>query len=319
MAYRFADRRDLPWHGLGAQIARDEQISASEFQKRADAIWTISKRPVWWRPSPDVSAREDKDHFVLQRDDNFTVLNIVSRQYKPVQNSEIFHFFHEFCERGEMTLETGGVLDEGRKVWALAALRKGFTLANDDPVSGYCLLSDSRDGGALRGKFTGFRVVCANTLALALGDSGTAPEFRLIHRSSFVAAEAKRVLGLSGDFMEKLREQSEFLVSRPMSGTAFTEFLERLFPPKEYELPDNKGTEVRHPRAFDYAKDALTSQVGAEKNQGTWWQGVNAVTYMLDHNRNRISDDANRLQNSWFGAGDVLRRKALSTALEMAR
>jgi hypothetical protein len=54
-------------------------------------------------------------------------------------------------------------------------------------------------------------------------------------------------------------------------------------------------------------------------SHGTWWQGFNAITYMLDHNKNRISDDASRLNNSWFGAGSVLRQKALTTALEMAR
>jgi hypothetical protein len=49
-----------------------------------------------------------------------------------VQNTEIFHFFHEFCERGEMILETGGILDEGRKAWALATLQEGFTLKGGD-------------------------------------------------------------------------------------------------------------------------------------------------------------------------------------------
>jgi hypothetical protein len=73
--------------------------------------------------------RCDSDHFVLQRDDNHLALSIVGKQYKPVQNTEIFHFFHEFCERGDMILETGGILDEGRKAWALATLQEGFTLA----------------------------------------------------------------------------------------------------------------------------------------------------------------------------------------------
>jgi len=323
MAYRFADRADVPWHGLGARIERDEHVTAEEFQRRAGAVWSVSKRPVWYRPAVDSPAKCDEDHFVLQRDDNHLALSIVGRQYKPVQNTEVFQFFHDFCERGEMTLETGGILDEGRKVWALAALRKGFTLANNDPVSGYCLLSDSRDGGALRGKFTGVRVVCANTLAAAFGDGNHNPEFRLNHRSTFVAAEAKRVMGLSDQFLDKMKEQCEFLASRPMSGTHFGEFLEKLFPPKLQQVK----ADARHhadellvrPRAYEYALDALTSQPGRDKSPNTWWQGFNAITYMLDHNKNRISDQASRLTNSWFGAGDVLRRKALQTALEMAR
>jgi phage/plasmid-like protein (TIGR03299 family) len=319
MAYRYADRADIPWHGLGAKIGRDEYVSAAEFQSRAGANWTVSKRPVWYRPAPNVPARCDEDHFVLQRDDNYLALSIVGRQYKPVQNTEVFHFFHEFCERGDMVLETGGILDEGRKAWALATLKEGFTLAGGDTVTGHLLLSDSRDGGALRAKFTPVRVVCANTLALAFSSTDTSRgEFRLNHRSKFDPKAAKVALGISHRMLELAQEQAQYLCDRSMSSVAFKEFLEKLFPPKIHV--DDKGNEiVQYPRARDYALDSLQTQKGASMSHGTWWQGFNAITYMLDHNKNRISDDASRLNNSWFGAGSVLRQKALTTALEMAR
>lgn len=318
MAYRFANRSDVPWHGLGAPINRDEYITAAEFQKRAGATWTVSKRPVWWKPHPEQPAKQHPSQFILQRDDNFEPLSIVSNQYKPVQNDEVFGFFHEFCERGHMTLETGGILDEGRIAWCLAALNSGFTLANDDRVSGYLLLSDSRDGGALRAKFTPIRVVCCNTLALALSGKDSRGEFRLNHRTKFNPESAKQALGISTTLLTQFKEQAEFLATRPMSGIAFREFLERLFPPKEV-IDERGNAHNEYPRAFTYASDALDRQVGANKNPGTWWSGFNAITYMLDHNKNRISDDASRLTNSWFGTGNVLRQKALSTALEMAR
>jgi phage/plasmid-like protein (TIGR03299 family) len=323
MAYRYADRSDVPWHGLGARIGRDEYVSAHEFMLRAGANWLISKRPVWYRPAPDVQAKCDDDHFVLMRNDTHAALHIVGKQYKPVQNVEIFQFFHEFCEKGDMILETGGVLDEGRKVWALATIKEGFTLAGGDRVTGHLLLSDSRDGGALRAKFTPVRVVCANTLALALGTHGdTGGEFRLNHRSKFDAKAAKTALGISHDLLEKFQEQAQHLRSHNMSSIAFAEFLEKIFPPKVHTIKAPDGSEaeiVQHPRAREYAIDALDSQRGVERGRGTWWQGFNAITYMLDHNRNRISNDANRLQNSWFGDGARIRQRALTTALEMAR
>lgn len=318
MAYRYADRSDIPWHGLGARIARDEHISAFEFQKRAGALWKVLKRPVWYRPAPDVPAKQDEDHFVLMRDDNHAALHIVGKQYKVVQNDDIFHFFHEFCERGDMTLETGGVLDEGRVVWALADLGKGFTLAGGDTVTGHLLLSDRRDGGALRAKFTPVRVVCANTLALALRGDNTRAEFRMNHRSKFDPAVAKKALGISVEMLDEFKTQAEFLTQRRMPGEGFKAFLNVLFPPKEHT--DDKGNvTIQHPRARDYAMDALVMQKGANMSPGTWWTGFNAITYMLDHNKNRISDNASRLTNSWFGAGNELRKKALATALEMAK
>lgn len=318
MAYRYADRNDVPWHGQGARILRGEHVSAHEFMCRAGANWTISKRPVWYKPHPDVPAKQDERHFVLQRDDTFASLSIVGTQYKPVQNEQVFQFFHEFCEKGDMSLETGGILDGGKIVWALATLREGFTLAQGDAVTGHLLLSDSRDGGALRARFTPVRVVCANTLALALTGGSSKPEFRLNHRTAFNETNIKTALGLSHNYMEKFQEQAAFLASRPMSSLAFREFLEKLFPPKE--VINKQGQAYNeYPRAFTYAAEALDGQKGANLNAGTWWQGFNAITYMLDHNKNRIKDNTNRLTNTWFGTGATLREKALETALAMAK
>lgn len=321
MAYRYADRSDVPWHGLGARIGRDEEISAEEFMRRAGANWTISKRPVWYKPHPDVKSMQDENHFVLQRNDTFAPLAIVGKQYKPIQNEEVFKFFQKFCEQGHMTIETGGILDEGRIVWCLAALGKGFTLAGGDLVTGNLLMCDRRDGGAARGKFTPTRVVCSNTLAIALNDSvgSSVGEFRLNHRSRFNPADAERALGISTEMLTKFQEQAQHLRDHSMSSVAFKEFLERLFPPTVKIDEKTKEEITTHPRARDYAIDALESQKGADLGRGTWWQGFNAITYMLDHNKNRISNDASRLQNSWFGDGARIRQKALETALEMAR
>lgn len=310
MAYRYADRSDVPWHGLGAKIDRNEEVGTYEFMVRAGANWAVLKRPVEYF----ANGRHliDNDHFVLIRQDNYNPLSIVGGQYKPIQNAEIFEFFREFCIAGEMTLETAGVLDEGRRVWALAQLRDGFTLANDDRVTGHLLFSNSHAGDALHIKFTPVRVVCANTLALALGSGGG---YRLNHRTRFVPDIAKSALGLSTDAMKKFKEQAEFLTRRPIQTDGWNKFLDALFPIREVEENGSKKTII--PYARERVNAAFSQAPGSSKSFGTWWTAFNAVTYDVDH-RDR-KDKGKQLESIWFGDGARIKQKALEVALEMAK
>jgi phage/plasmid-like protein (TIGR03299 family) len=324
MAYRFADRSDTPWHGLGVPVDRNETVTAEEFQKRAGAAWTAEKKQLHFNKYNERSFSESHlvrtDAFALVRSDNHYCLNVVSKQYQPVQNHEVFNFFHEFCNAGDMDIETGGVLDSGRTVWCLASIREGFVLQGGDQVQGYLLFSNSHGGSAGRVKFTPVRVVCANTLAMA--HSGAGNEFRIHHRTKFDASAAKNALGLGHQQLEQFKEQAEFLASRDMNDVGFKAFLDKLFPATivKYERGEHEAwTEEKRPRLYEYAADAFINQIGADMSRNTWWSGYNAITYMLDHNVNRIGDGARRLSNTWFGSGEKLKQQALVTALEMAK
>lgn len=328
MAYRFGDRADTPWHGLGIAINRNEQISTDAFRIRAGADWQAVKRPLWVRAfgkdhvlndtKCDMTPFNDHiltDQFALMRSDNHFILNYVSKQYQPVQNEEVFNFFHDFCTAGDMDLETGGVLDYGKTVWALASIRAGFSLAGGDNVQGYLLFSNSHAGSAGRIKFTPVRVVCANTLAMA--HNGAGQEFRIHHRTKFNAEVAKTTLGLSRKQLDDFKDRAEFLATTRMDDVAYSRFLDALFPKVKHEL-DVHTVEWKRPRNYDKAVEALWKQTGANLSRGTWWQGYNAITYMVDHMHNR-TDKAGALNSNWFGNGHKLKQQALETALEMAK
>lgn len=312
MAYRFGNRADTPWHGLGTPIDRNEVVTTEEFMRRAGADWKAQKRRLYMRTDPaSIPDIEVPDRFALVRSDNHRLLNIVSAQYKAVQNHEVFNFFREFCEAGHMDMETGGVLNHGKTIWALASIREGFTLTNNDQVSGYLLFSNSHDGSAGRTKFTPIRVVCANTLAMAVASAGT--EYRIHHRTKFDPEVAKQHMGLAHNQLEAFKERAEFLVSRRMDDLAYSRFLDRLFPKKE-----NTNGEIVRPRNYNKAVEALANQVGANLNRGTWWSGYNAITYLVDHDDSR-TDKKSQLNSNWFGSGYKLKQQALETALEMAK
>ena len=91
MAYRFADSKDTPWHGLGTSISRNEEISSHEFQQRAGANWPVLKHALYYR-SMDGKERTST-RFALVRGDTGQELSVVSKQYQPIQNVVVFEFF----------------------------------------------------------------------------------------------------------------------------------------------------------------------------------------------------------------------------------
>lgn len=321
MAYRFADRSDTPWHGLGVPVDRNEQISTTEFQKRAGAAWTVEDHPLWIRATAQTPFKEHikTDLIAKLRSDNHFHLHTATKQYQTIQNDITFNFFDEMCSQGDMDVETGGVLNRGRTVWCLASIREGFTLYGGERVQGNLLFYNIHGSNAGGIKFTPIVVVCANTLALAL--SGEGAHFRIHHKSKFDPDVAKNALGLGHKGLSTFKEQAEFLVSRKMDDTGYTRFLNALFPPTmelQSRSADHEEMVPVYNRNYHRAVEALDVQVCNNALRGTWWNGYNAITYMVDH-MNPAADKSRALNAAWFGTGEKLKVQALTTALEMAR
>ena len=128
---------------------------------------------------------------VLYRSDTKVPLSVVSSRYQVVQPAEILDFYKDLTEISGFELETAGVLKDGKKLWALARTGQSATLKGKDQVNAYLLLATACDGTlATTAQFTSVRVVCNNTLSIALGDStGTV---KVGHRSQFDAQAVKR-------------------------------------------------------------------------------------------------------------------------------
>src|SRR3546814_20756798 len=109
---------------------------------------------------------------VLYRSDTKAPLAVVSKRFQVVQPGEILEFYRDLTEVGGFELETAGVLRGGRKFWALARTGQSVSLKGRDRVDGYLLLATACDGTlATTAQFTSVRVVCNNTLSIALGDN----------------------------------------------------------------------------------------------------------------------------------------------------
>lgn len=310
---------EKPWHGLGHQV--DGNLSAHEMMVAAKLDWSVSKRPLYTTTSPEQGKPSVvvKGQFALTRDSDNHVLDVVGSAYTPTQNEEAFEFFREFVEAGSATMETAGSLRNGQRVWGLANLGQSFKLAGKDEVKGYLLVSSPHEQGkAMQIMLTTVRVVCNNTLTMAL--RGTGSHFRMAHRRKFDAKmieQAKVELGIAREQMTEFETAARLMSKVKVSEEEADRFLARVFQPDLAALPHSEILQKASTN-LKRAKEALTYAPGATmpSAQGTVWGLVNAVTYTTDHLMGRTAD--RRLDKAWFGKVAQLKRNALQDAVKIA-
>ena len=183
---------DTPWHGLGNQLKPKQSIEV--WQNQSGMNFDILESPVRFI-SGDYGALGEIHSFlenkVLYRSDTKAPLLVVSSKYRTVQPKEILEFYRDLTEISGFQLETAGVLKAGKKFWALAKTGQSAVLKGNDQISGYVLLASACDGSlATTAIFTSIRVVCQNTLAIAL-KSGTG-SVKVPHNTSFDAQAVKK-------------------------------------------------------------------------------------------------------------------------------
>jgi phage/plasmid-like protein (TIGR03299 family) len=307
MAYRSS--KGKPWHGLGVPVGDD--LTPVEIMEAAGLDWTVSKVDTFAHLKGDNGEVKfiSTGTQALIRESDGKVLTNVGPGWNPVQNIEAFEFFTDFVKAGDMVMDTAGSLKGGKIVWALADIKDGFTLFGGDEVKGYLLFSNPHVyGRSIDVRFCVERVVCNNTLTIALNESGQ-NAVRVNHRSQFDAEKVKQILGLSQKKITKFKEAAEFLGSKQFGVSDLENYFGKIFGESER---DNKKLSPTAEKVMDL----VTTQPGAEFKKGSWWQAFNAVTYSTDHVLGRSNDS--RLASAWFGSNAKRKLEALNLAVEMA-
>ncbi|MGA3954165.1 DUF932 domain-containing protein [Ralstonia nicotianae] len=310
--------KETPWHGLGNQLAPNQPIEV--WARQAGMNWQIEEAEVRFVSGSAGSALGSIHAFpeqkVLYRSDTKAPLSVVSRRFNVVQPAEIIEFYRDLTEVGGFELETAGVLKDGKKLWALAKTGQSATLKGRDRVNGYLLLATACDGTlATTAQFTSVRVVCNNTLAIALGDSTSA--VKVPHRSQFDAQAVKRQLGIAVSSWDAFMARTKALSECKVNDTAAEAFFRRVL------TYPTTGAITPVPATNDSAVNAVQELfagrgMGADlaSAAGTAWGLLNSVTEFVDHQRRARSDD-NRRDSAWFGAGATLKQKAWDEALRL--
>lgn len=305
-----------PWHGLGNQLPEKQPIEV--WAEKAGMDWRICEAPVRYmtEQAGALGSIHSYDAMrVLYRSDSRIPLAVVSDRYKIVQPSEIIAWFRDLSEVSGFEIETAGCLKEGRKFWALARTGKETVLKGTDTVKSYVLLASSCDGTLSTVAVpTSIRVVCSNTLSIAL--SGASGAIKVPHSTTFDGQEIKRQLGIAVSQFDSFMYRMKTLAERRVKSHESMQFFLKVLCEREGRT-DIAG--MANERALKkvqalYEGQGRGSELAAAK--GTAWGLLNAVTEFVDHER-RARSQAYRLESAWFGAGAELKQRALDQAMQL--
>lgn len=307
---------ETPWHGLGVKV--ENNVTSEQAIRAAGLDWTVSKRGVFIANPATGLAEKVPGYAAITRDSDQYVMAVMGDKYQPLQNHEAFGFMDALVGEKLAMFHTAGALDHGRRIWMLAQLPGELRIAGTDDVTKmYVLLATSHDGTlSTIMKNVGERVVCANTLRIALSERSNSIKIRHTKNAESKLVEAKRILGIA------TAQYREFeTVANNMFQTAFSEqqmkdLAESLFPANEKGEVSSRAVTSR-----ETLMNLFESGKGAEMTRGTAWGAYNAVTEFTSHYRTtRVTDGEKdeestreaRLNSVWFGSGDAMNAKALS-------
>ncbi len=305
---------EKPWHGLGNKLTTLQPIDV--WKRQAGMDWTIEESEVRYiTGSQTVGAIHSfPEQKVLYRSDTKRALAVVSKRFQVVQPEEVLEFYRDLTEDAGFELETAGVLREGRKFWALARTGQSTTLKGKDQVNGYLLLATACDGSlATTAQFTSVRVVCNNTLQIALGDNRGA--VKVPHRSAFDAEAVKQQLGITVAPWAHFVAQMKDLVACPVDPDSVEGLLRRVlvYPGQSGKAPVVNELAVRSVRSL-YEGGGRGAQLASSR--GTAWGLLNSVTEYVDHHRRARSED-HRREAAWFGQGAQFKQRAWDELIQL--
>lgn len=349
---------EVPWHGLGTFVG-DQDVTTAEAIVAAQLDWKVEARPIKIEQKTVIETNEvdgdgnttlrkeivsewlSNDKFVaLTRDKDNQVYAVVTDRYEPVQNSEAFDWFDSVAATGAAKIHTCGSLQDGKVVWVLAQVEGNIQVATNDGVDKYVLFTTRHDGlGAIDIKFTPVRVVCNNTLSMALGQQSRGLHIKHSGNVADKLQQAKKILGIiqrGYDSIEtKLRLLAENNVTdRVVFDNYIVPFGASIFgyvvTPTPEELTKAIHSELVHEsqqaQRYDHWLDSVgaifmkSDKLQAPEISGTLWKGYNAITEYYDHSlpfgRNRKNPET-RMKSLIYGDRANIKEAALIKALEL--
>ena len=288
----FASLREPAWHGLGV-VFNEEKTTAEMLDTANLSNWNVRLEDLEI-PS---HLESDKSYQYVIRTNPFNteqtdVLGVVGQRYVPLQNEDLFSFGDNILDGGGRW-ETAGSLRGGRVVFGSLALERETILDPNgvaDKVKTYLLVNTSHDGSiAIQASITPVRVVCANTLNLALNSikkkNGVKQSFKIRHTQTAEGRilQAREALGLSVAYFDEFSKEAQELFSREITDKKFSEIIKAIYPKPEKDAKKIALTKWENKVIL---LDDLYHNSNTNANiKGTAWGALNALTERLDYFR----------------------------------
>lgn len=312
-AEMFSGSNTLPWHKLGTVVAG--LLTAQEALSAAHLNWLVKGYPVTVNgkeldfPSPvinfsrrEVSPTENTWQGIC-REDTGDCLGIMRGRYAPIQNAEAFDFFDRLVGDKKAVYDTAGALRGGRQVWLVAKVDGTIKVGRDDHEQ-YALMVTSHDGSySLMCCFVMVRVVCANTLSIAL--DGAKNMVKIRHTKSWAdkEAEARRVLGIGEKYFATVQEALGALGSHLLTPDQMADFSRVLVPCENEKDVPTRTANIR-------AELNRLFERGAGNQGATRFDAFQAVTDYADHVQTLRGANSTRIESAILGSGAQLKQKA---------
>lgn len=277
--------REKPWHGLGTMV--QEAPTSADALRLAGLDWRVEPKPL-----QVCGGRKVENYKANVRSTDGAVLGVVSDRYRICQNTDAFDFTDSLIG-GDVRYETAGSLQGGRKIWLLAKLPE--TKVIDDAVVPYLCFTNSHDGsGAIRAIMTPVRVVCNNTLNLALNTAKRSWAARHTGNIEAKLEEAKLCLELADKYMYELNMTADKLANTTVTDEQIQQILSELFPVKE--TASDREKENAKKIKDEYMVCWYMPDIAKFRN--TAWGAVNAMSDMVCHTK-PLRNTQNYAENNW--------------------
>ena len=266
--------RFVPWHGLGTSV--EEAVNSADALQLAGLDWEVSSRPIYTDNGIAIPG-----YIANTRSSDNKVLGVVSDKYKIVQNKEAFAFTDNLLD-GDAKYVTAGSLRGGKNVWMLAELPETKILG--DAVGQYLCFTNTHDGtGAVRVFVTPVRVVCNNTLNLALNTAKRSWSCRHMGNMESKMHEATRTLELANKYMEELAKTADQLANTTVSDDRLMQIIAEMFPVSDDQSHRQIANMEQAKKEFMIAY----YMPDIKQFRNTAWGAVNAMADMVAHSSPR--------------------------------
>lgn len=262
--------REVPWHGLGTKVM--EAPNSEMALQLAELNWKVEQCPIATDDGEQVAG-----YLCNRRSDTHDILGVVSDRYQVVQNSEAFAFTDRLVG-GDVKYETAGSLSGGRRVWLLARLPQK-KVVGDDVVPYLCFVNSHDGTSAIRVCMTPIRVVCNNTLNVALNSAKR--QWSTCHKGDLGSKmyDAAKTLEMAESYMSAMIQFGDMLANTRIAHDKLDKYINALFPIHDDDSERKKANVQRSRTEFMtcyYAPDI-------KKFEGTAWGLVNAASDMATH------------------------------------
>jgi phage/plasmid-like protein (TIGR03299 family) len=307
---------EQPWHKLGVNVA-ECQTSARALEL-ASLDWAVKKWPVK-AVGPDGTTLDVGGQFATVRTDTKAALGVVGDWYQPLQNRDAFDFMDALVGEKLAMFETAGAIKGGRRVWVLAKIPKEIRVGKTDEILPYVLLTNSHDGTSRACIIpTTIRVVCQNTLNIALKSRGQDMGLAITHTGSLNrrVAEAREKLGVVLARMDEWSEQANVLARKKLGSRQLGDFFAKLV--------ENRVEKSQKKLLESFLESFESERQSLPGIKGSLWAAYNAVSEWADHGMGVFGKDDemkradNRLTSIWFGPANTIKQEAFALALDMA-